>query len=273
MKDVIDSISKLGWAVIASIITLIIYIILERFKNRWSLFTYATNFSSVGTSINDSFYGNIKVLYNDTRVVKHLNFVSLNIHNASNTDFENVIIKCWVDNNSQFLSFDAVHDRYQTPIGLDENFIDERQDRLDEIDEYDKIKVEGEPIPQQITNAYSFLLKKLTWNVPVWNRKDSVTLNFLIENFNGDVPLLMHPIEKKSIRLIEAESAEGKNNRLGRWMIINGYIIYIISSVILFLLSPLEKSDLITFVIVGGLYIWIGLFLYKIAEYIRSFFR
>lgn len=76
MKETFDSISKLGWAVIASLITLVIYIILEEFKNRGALFTYSRKFNSVATTLNDSFHGNIKVLYNDTRVVKHLNFVS-----------------------------------------------------------------------------------------------------------------------------------------------------------------------------------------------------
>lgn len=70
MKDTLDSISKLGWAVIASLITLVIYIILEKFKNRWSLFTYSRKFNSLGTTINDNFHGNIKVIYNDDRVVK-----------------------------------------------------------------------------------------------------------------------------------------------------------------------------------------------------------
>lgn len=273
MKDALDNISKLGWALIASLGSLLIYIILEKFKNRWSLFTYTRTFNSVGTSINDSFYGNIKVLYNDTRVVKHLNFVSLTILNASNTDFESVIIKCWVDTNSQILSFDAFHNRYRTYIRMDEKFITEREKKSGEIDEFEKNKIEGAPTPQEITNNYNFILKNVVWNVPVWNRKDAVTFNFLIENFNGDIPLLMHPIEKKSVRLIEAENSENKNNRLGKWMLINGYILYITAVIVILSLSQIEKSDIITFIIFGGIYVWIGLFLYKIAEYIKSFFR
>lgn len=273
MKETLDNISKLGWAVIASLITLIIYIILEKFKNRGSVFTYSRTFNSVGTTLNDTFYGNIKVLYNDTRVVKHLNFVSLNIVNTSNTDFEDVTLKCWVDVNSQILSFDAFHDLYRSGIPLDEGYLKTRNEKMKEIDNYNATRIEGDPTPQHVTNAYSFVLKNLVWKIPVWNRKDGVTFNFLIENFNGDIPLLMHPIEKKSIKLVEAENAELKNKRLGKWMFILGYLIYVISSVVILTLTDVDRGSLIIFIVLGGLYIWFGLFAYGIFQYLRSFFR
>jgi hypothetical protein len=271
MKETLDSISKLGWALIASLITLIVYIVLEKFKNRGALFSFSKKFNSVGTSINDSFHGDIKVFY-DTRIVKHLNFVTLNITNESNSDFENVVVKCWVDVNSQFLSFNAFHDNYRTNIKLEESFIEERNRKLDEINEYNDQKQEGDTEPQTITNNYNFIFKNLEWSVPVWNRKDSVTFNFLIENFNGEIPLLMHPIEKKGIKMAEIESIDRKNNRLGKWMIIWGHLVYIICALGVLLSISADRTNLIIFLILGGLSLWIGLFLYKIFEYIRSFF-
>ncbi|PWK79004.1 hypothetical protein LX99_01458 [Mucilaginibacter oryzae] len=272
MKETLDSISKLGWAFIGSLISLIVYIVLERFKNRGALFSFSRKFNSLGTSINDSFHGNIKVLY-DTRIVKHLNFVTLNITNESNSDFENVVVKCWVDVNSQFLSFNAFHDNYRTNIKLEDNFYEERNRRVNEIDEYNAQKNEGDIDPQEITNNYNFILKNLEWNVPVWNRKDSVTFNFIIENFNGEVPILMHPIEKKGIKLIEAESIDRRNTRLGKWMIILGHLVYALCVCTILFSENIEKKDLIIFSILGGLSLWIGLLLYKIFEYIKSFFK
>lgn len=272
MKETLDSISKLGWTLIGSVITLIVYFVLEKFKNRVALFSFSKRFNPIGTSIDDSFPGNITVFY-DTRMVKHLNYVTLNIINESNSDFENVIVKCWVDVNSQFLSYDGFHDNYHTNIKLEENFATLRNSRLDEIAEYNAQKQDGDIEPQEITNNYNFVFKNIEWIIPVWNRKNSVSFNFLIENINGDVPVLMHPIEKKGIKMTELESVDLKNNRLGKWMIILGHLVYIVCAWLLLSSKTIERKDIVIFSIFGGLYLWIGLLLYKIFEYIRSFFR
>ena len=273
MDEIFNNITKLGWAVIASVITLLAYIILEKFKSRRSLFSFTKTFNPIGTSINDNFFGNIKILYNDDRIVQHLNFVSLKIKNSSNSDFEDIVLKCWVDTNSNIFSANAFHDQYLTFIELEKNYETNRKQRMAEIDAYNLTREPDQPEPRQITENYNYILKNISWNIPVWNRGDSVTFNFLIENTLGEAPLLMHPIEKKSVKLIEGKSAEELNTEKGKGALLYGYLIYIVSVTIILSQSAIGKSDVIVFGIIGGLYLWIGLFIYQIVGYVKSFFN
>ncbi|MFA6087830.1 hypothetical protein [Mucilaginibacter sp.] len=273
MKEIFESISKFGWAVIASCITFIVYVFLEKFKSRWSIFSFTRSFNSLATSINDNFYGSIKIFYNETRAVNHLNFITVNIKNESNTDFEDVNIKCWVDGDSNILTFNSNHDQYQTIIFMEDTFQVSKNEIVDKVENYNLSKQEGDIMPKDLEDSFNFFLRNVVWHIPVWNRKDSITFNLLVENLKGQVPLIRHPIEKKSIKLIEAESLESKNNRLGKWMLINGYIIYIIFTAMFLSNMSFDKSTVIAFAVLGGLYIWIGLFLYQLFQYTKSFFR
>lgn len=273
MDELFNNITKLGWAVIASVITLIAYIILEKFKSRRSLFSYTKTFNPIGTSINDNFYGNIKIVYNDTSIVQHLNLVSLKITNISNRDFENVTLKCWVDVNSNILSANAFHDQYLTQIELEKNHIENRKRKISEIDDYNENKNPDEPEPKYISDNYNFILKNITWNIPVWNRGDSATFNCLIENTLGETPLLMHPIEKRSVKLIEGKTSHEINADRGKGALLYGYVIYIITVVFILFQSSVSKNDFIILGIIGGLYLWVGLFLYQIIGYVKSFFN
>ncbi|GGG94143.1 hypothetical protein GCM10007415_31510 [Parapedobacter pyrenivorans] len=273
MEEIFTNITKLGWAAIGSVLTLIAYIILEKFKSKQSLFSFTKTYNPIGTSINDNFFGNIKIIYNDERPVQHLNFVNLKIQNKSNRDFEDVILKCWVDSASNILSANAFHNQYLTTIGLEENHEETRRQKIAQIDNYNLTMDPNLPQPLVISENYKYVLKNFVWRIPAWNRNDSVVFNFLIENTQGNIPLLMHPIEKKSVKLIESKTAEEINLQRGKGALLYGYLIYIFSISIILSQSSIGKSDVIIFGIIGGLYLWIGLFLYQIVGYVKSFFN
>lgn len=273
MQDIINSISKLGVAVLTAGASFIVYIILEKFKTRASIFTYVKSVNSVETTLAGNFVDNIEIKWGG-RTIDHINFVSLTVKNESNIDFENVILKSWIDINSNFLNSSAHHDQLGTLIPLENEYYEKRLEKLSAIDEYNATEKEpNTPFPAEIKSAYDFVLKNLAYNVPVWNRGESVTFKFLIENTIGETSYFYHPIEKKSVKLIESETDQQKTKNRGLGMIIIGHILYVIAAILIASSKNVSDFAYYAFLIFGGFNIWIGLYIYQFYLYIKSFFK
>ena len=264
----LSDISKLGWAILGGGISVTSYFILEKFKNRLSSFVYSIEYSSVGTTLNDNVFGEIVVTH-EGREIKHLNFVTLRIENDSNTDFENVKLTCWVDPKSQFLGWSGNYDDTRIHIKHHEDFIKKTEMFFEK---YDKLSEEQKDAGEMDEGLKDFFKNK-EFLLPVFNRGSSITMQFLVENFDGKRPVLQCPISHKSVKMIEAEDQDVIEKRLGKNMFIYGYIILAIAIALLFLSSRYTISRLIAFSFISVAYVWLGLLIHHFITYLRGIFK
>lgn len=264
----LSDISKLGWAFVGGGISLCCYFILEKFKNRQSSFIYSINYSSVGTTLVDNVFGEIVVNHNG-REIKHLNFVTLQIENDSNTDFENVKLTCWVDGRSQFLGWSGHYDDTRIHIKLNEDFLNRTDIFFEKYSQLSQEEKDSGIMGAELRHYFS----NKEFMLPVFNRGSSITMQFLVENFEGKVPLLQCPISHRSVRMIEAEDQDLINKRLGKNMFIYGYIILAFAIAILFISGSYTTRRLIVFSIISVMYVWLGLLIHYFITYIKSIFK
>lgn len=266
-----DEISKFWWAIFGGAISLTAYFVLEKFKNRMSYFESVLNYNSVGTSLSDNLFGDIKVTHNGNEI-KHLNFITINIRNSSNTDFEDLHIVCWVDNRSQILAWSGNFDDSKIAIKLDEDHIEKDIDFNLRLNDF--LREHGSSdLPHDLASDLYYFSRNRTLVLPVFNRGSSITLNFLVENFDGNLPVIQFPVQHKSVKVIPAENRESKNNKLGIAMLKYGYAILVIGIIWLFLQDSVDQTDLIIFSILSVFYLWLGLLFHYTKNYIQSIFK
>jgi len=268
MKEFIESISKVWWTVFGGIISLTAYFILERFKNRLSQFTSSVTFNAVGTSLQDNVFGNIKVTHNE-RKINHLNFVVINVINTSNSDFENVKMITWVDNRSQILGWSGNYTSTGVAIYLEKEY-EKKYDVFNKtLTEYTTNNPGMDATPD-LLNEIMFYQANKVFEFPVFNRKDSITLNLLVENFDGNIPIIKFPILHKSIHVVPEADQAKLNATAGKAMFGIGYLILGIYSFYIFNKEGFSKSDMVSFLIVSILYVWLGYGIYLFYKYMKS---
>lgn len=266
-----EDISKLWWAILGGGVSVTAYLILEKFKTRMSFFESAVSFNSVGTSLNDNVFGVIKVTHNGNEI-RHLNFITINIKNTSNTDFEKLHIVCWVDNRSQILAWTGNFDDTMIAVKYDESHALKEDDFLKRLDSF-FVENGTSDLPRDLAADLYYFSRNKEVVLPVFNRGSSVTLNFLVENFDGNIPTIKFPVQHKSVVVIPAINKEAKNNRLGLGMIIYGYVILFFAILWLFTRETIQNDNLIFFTIISVLYLWVGLLAFQIKNYIVSIFK
>lgn len=264
-------ISKVWWAILGGAISLTAYFILEKFKNRMSYFESILTYNSLGTSLSDQLFGDITIHHNSVEI-KHLNYITVNIKNSSNTDFEDLHLISWVDNRSQILGWTGNYDDTKIMVNLEENY----STKLNQFNNRFNQFVRDNP-DVEISNDLQMELDHYTKNkyffLPVFNRGSSITLSFLVENFDGNIPMIQFPIQHKSVKVIPAINKDEKNNELGLAMFKYGYFVLSIYLCWFFFQENLDKNNLIIFAIISFSYLWIGLLIYKIKNYIHSILK
>ncbi|MGN8056353.1 hypothetical protein ACTJKN_08770 [Pedobacter sp. 22163] len=267
----LENMAKLWWLFAAGCLSLIAYITLERFKTRISIFTSTILFNSVGTSLKDNVFGDIKVTHND-RNINHLNFIEIIIANPSNSDFENVNLLIWVDHRSQILGWTANYQDSGIAFNLEKEFI-ARSNSFDADLKAFRDEHPSEDLSQYLMQELMFTQANKTFNLPVFNRKTSIKLNLLVENFDGNIPKVSFDILHKSIKVIPAQDDAKTNSKTGLAMIIYGYVLLTIFCIYIFNKQEFTNLDKILLTILAFLHLWVGLLIYKVIGYVKSILR
>jgi len=267
----LENMAKLWWLFAAGCLSLIAYITLERFKTRISIFTSTILFNSVGTSLKDNVFGDIKVTHND-RNINHLNFIEIIIINPSNSDFENVNLLIWVDHRSQILGWTANYQDSGIAFNLEKEFIARSNSFYADLKAF-RDEHPSEDLSQYLMQELMFIQANKTFNLPVFNRKTSIKLNLLVENFDGNIPKVSFDILHKSIKVIPAQDDAKTNSKTGLAMIIYGYVLLTIFCIYIFNKQEFTNLDKILFTIFAFLHLWVGLLIYKVMGYVKSILR
>lgn len=257
---------------LTAIISVIIGLYLEKFKSRLVFLKYKIIYNSLGTTIQNEFWGNIEVHYGGNKT-NHLNFVSIHLINESNTDLENVNVDIMLDFNNQILGHHGIYDESRNVILLEQNyynyFIDVSQ-RYQQ--ESEKITLNSDYIiPVQLTNEIKWVLSNKKFNLPVFNRRTSIQIDLLIENFNGEQPEINLSVLHKSVKLINQRDKTEEEKRMGISMIVWGLLIFIVSCIIVGIFNKDSITPIIIIGIFGVLQLFFGLMIYLIIKFIKQY--
>lgn len=270
MENLTD-LPKYFWVLMGGLVSLTAYILIEKFKNRLSIFSSKITFSPIGTSYDDKIFGQITVKHQD-REIKHLNFITITIKNISNSDFEDLVMKVWVDKSSQILAEKGNYADNLSSIFLTNEY-SQLHNNLNERAEKFRAENPDAEFPEYLMNQYDVFAKNREYNIPVLNRGSSFYINLLVENFDGKVPICQYSLLHKGVKVITEVDEKTKNDELGKGMLIWGYIILTIYSIFLLRQDSFNFRDVLIFVIFSFIYLWLGLGIHYLIKYIKSIFR
>src|SRR6185312_8293242 len=172
--------------IVTSLASVIIGIYFEKFRKKLTFLKYKMFFQPLATTSQNSYWGDIEVFHNK-RIVNHLSFVTVEIQNDSNQDFENLNVDIWVDNESQFLAVRGFYNESKNAILLEQVYFNFYTDVLQKnAADLDAAKADSNHVtPPQFVNELRVVMTNKKFNLPVFNRHTSITLHLLIENFKG----------------------------------------------------------------------------------------
>jgi hypothetical protein len=246
---------------------------LERLRNKMLILSYTISFQSLGTAFKDKFWGDIAISHNG-REIKHLNFVTIIIKNTTRADAQDpLILEAWVDKRSQFLGHSGFYDTGNS-ILFEENFGEQYNLLVDDIDEDIVLlqKEEGHVTPEELSSRLTFFQGNRKLDLPAFNRKSRVTINFLIENFDGVIPTIYLSILQKGTKLIP----EGDTEKIEQVKkIATGLItlvLYILGLAWIFNRYIGKEDAIISTIIIGSCSYLFGFGFYYLFMYLKKFF-
>lgn len=241
--------------ILTAVLTIIVTLLVRKYENRQAKLRSSIIYNSLGSTIANDYWGNIAVLHNG-KVVNHINFVTILIENKSNIDLKAFTIDIWCEPGNQILGSYAHYEKSGKVIYLDESYLKKYNDVSDKIAEYEEntAKYPDNVMSKELKAQLSWAQTNKSFTVPAFNRKSSIKFNFLIENFNGELPLLYAAAEQTGIELeITMESESNLVNRYNL-MVIIGLILYSVGLFLLYFFFKEVKYFDLWMVVIGLLY-------------------
>ncbi|SHF04013.1 hypothetical protein SAMN05444278_1264 [Psychroflexus salarius] len=271
LKDIAPTTISL---ITTGLVSVIIGIYLEKFKNRLTFIKYNILFQPLATSNQNEYWGNIDVYYNGLKT-NHLNFMTLILENDSNKDFQNIFVDIWVDKNSFIKGQNGFYVDSGKSIPLETS----HYNRLVEVVEQNKLDIlKREENPDHITpinlqNDINYFQTNSKFYLPVFNRKSEIKFNILAENDNGQQPNIGIDIKHKGLKLIKENDKYDEDKKLGLGMITYGLIVFVLITAILLYYYPQSITPILILGIVGLLNLVFGLFIYRLFQTIKNYLK
>lgn len=271
LKDIAPTTISL---IFTGIVSLIIGVYLEKFKNRLTFIKYNFLFQPLATSNQNEYWGNIEVYYNGLKT-NHLNFITIILNNDSNKDFQDIFLDVWVDKDSFIKGQTGYYVDSGKQIPLEQNHYNRLLDVVNRNKE-DIEKRNQDPnysTPIQLQNDIDYFQTNSKFYLPVYNRESEIRFNILAENDNGQQPIIGIDIKHKGLKLIKENDKYDEEKKLGIGMIVYGTIIFIITAVFLSINFSNSLTPLIILGIVGVLNLVLGLFVYRLIQLIKNYLK
>lgn len=268
LKNLIPSTVSL---IVTGVATLLIGIYFEKFRNRLLFIKYDIQYQPLATSSQTEYWGKIDVYHNDT-LKKHLNFVTVKVENDSNGDIENINIDVTFDQESQILGHSGFYDESNAGLLLEQQHFNYFQDVLQRFNQDEEIGRQDPDhvTPDQLMTEVEWVLRNKKFNLPVFNRGTSITINLLVENFQGLIPTATINTLFKGIKLIKKEDSNTETGKTVIYSLIIGGVFYLLVVISLVTIYPTAKTPLTILSIFGVVYTLIGLLFLQIFRLIKK---
>lgn len=259
--------------IITGLASVIIGVYFEKFRNKMVLLKYNIFFQPLATTSKTDYWGEISVYY-EKRIINHLNFVTIILKNDSNNDLDNINVDTWVDNQSQFLAVRGNYDQTGNSVLLENNYYKYYTDVVNRnMEDVEANKDNPDYLtPPHLMNEIQEVMGNKKFHLPVFNRKTSITLNLLIENFEGRKPEVSISVLHKSVKLILETDKEIERKEATKFTVIIGIIIYTIGLFVIYKYFPIPTQTYWIFTCLGLTYGAFGFLLYKSGRFIKRFF-
>jgi len=271
LKDIAPTTISL---IITGLVSLLIGIYLEKFKNKLTFIKYNFLFQPLATSNQNEFWGNIEVYYNGLKS-NHLNFITITLNNDSNKDFQDIVLDIWVDKDSFINGQNGFYVDSGKTILVEQT----HYDRLVEVirrnnEDIEKKKQDSNHItPTQLQKDIEYFQTNSKFSLPVFNRNTEVRVNILAENNSGQQPQIGIDIKHKGLKLIKENDKYDEDRKLGIGMIAYGTIIFTITAIFLSISFPNALKPILILGVVGLLNLVLGLFIYRLIQLIKNFLK
>mgnify|MGYP003656234771 CR=1 FL=1 len=185
-KDLWDPLSIPSGAVLG----LLIAKLWSKYRGRVIPIRFESHVQSLAISSNDSFYGNVEVMYNG-RQASNLYMANVEISNESHKDLVDVEVQIGFRDGTTFLSGGGIISGSLSNLSFAPGFQRELQKYLD--------LPENEKTPEMIEP----LIKNRFFNIPVLNRGATASFTFLVEEIEGIFPQPVVSIQHEGVKLSE----------------------------------------------------------------------
>lgn len=275
MENVLELLKEIAPTTISLIFTglvsLLIGIYLEKFKNRLKFIKYNFLFQPLATSNQNEYWGNIEVYYNGLKT-NHLNFITAILNNDSNTDFQDIFLDIWVDEDSSIKGQNGYYVDSGKTIPLEQSHYD-RLVEVVNLNREDNERRNHDPnytTPIQLQKEIDYFQTNSKFYLPVFNRDSEIRFNILAESNNGKQPIIGIDIKHKGLKLIKENDKYDEDKKLGIGMIVYGTIIFLITTVLLLINFLDALKPLLILGIVGVFNLAFGLFVYRLLQFIKN---
>lgn len=253
------------------LISLLIGIWIEKFKNRLILISHSIEYQPLATSSQTDYWGKIEVFHNGL-LKNHLSFVTVRMKNVSNRDLESFNISMAVDQQSQILGQSGYYDDSKASVFLEKNYFDYYNDVSARFHAEQEIlaKNPSHNTSRDLQNEVFWILKNRTFNVPVFNRGSEITINLLIESIEGEAPVVHIHTLHKSVKLVKAEDEQTQALKMFAYSLLIGTCLYIVGFFCVLIIYSYAKDPLIILFIISLLSSIAGILLLHLGRWIKK---
>jgi hypothetical protein len=254
--------------------SILVGVYLEKFKNKLIFLKYSMVFSQLGTTIKDTYWGDIQVTING-RLTNYLDFVTVTIVNDSSSDVpKDIYMDVWVNPQSQILGYSGNYNEIGNAILLEADYqarLDRTSQRFVE-ENNKKIADPNYVIPSDLQPEIDWVMKNKKIHFPIFNRNSSATINLLVESFDGKAPLVSISILQTSVKLVKQEDSEIQNKKKALQINIYQSIIYVIGLILVFLTYPDSKLLICLIVTIGVIAYFLARMLFLAFKFLKRMF-
>jgi len=261
-----------GIPILTGILGLVGGVIIEKFKERNVSFLRKITHFHMGTTSQSPQWGRIEVLHQG-RVTNHLSFVTVEFSNKSSKNFVDVFVDVWVDPNNQILGFTGNYKETRIAIHEEESYTETVSAILQEREGFMQARQMNPDItePANLSQNVIWALTNKVFHLPVFNRNTSVTITLLVENFNGQTPVLSANVNHVGVKVIDQEDKDTENLRVFKGLAGWSVIIYLIFFFFMFRNYGYTNSLILASIFCIS-YNVLGAFLYFFFRYLRKAF-
>lgn len=161
----------------------------RRYLNRLAVFRWSVAHHNVAVAGTDPNFGQIQILWNNAPV-GNLQFCFIELENESSRDFENVEVKFWYVDGTNFLARGTVFGTHQG-LPWSPGFAALLA------------HLAATPVDHQLADDVQFALTHREYVVPIFNRETKLTFAFLVHPPTIQGPTLQVACEHKGVRLYQ----------------------------------------------------------------------
>lgn len=255
-------------------ISILVGVYLEKFKNKLIFLKYTMSFSQLGTSIQDSYWGNIEVTYNGI-LTKYLNFVTITLINDSSNDVpKDIYLDIWVNPQAQILGFSGNYNEIGNAISLEANYQARFNNASQALSDLNAKKVTDPTLvmSNDLKQEIEWVMKNRRVHLPIFNRNSTANINLLVESLDGTMPNVYPSILQTSVKLIKQEDSEIQKKSKAFQINIYSAIVYIIGLILIFISYPESKIVISLTVLIGGIAFFVARLVYLLLKFLKRMF-